>query len=60
MEQVEREKLTPDEKKQQLFYKQKELFDTFLEHKAISRKQYEKSLNDLTEKNGDKIISEKG
>ena len=50
MEQVEREKLTPDEKKQQLFYKQKELFDTFLEHKAISRKQYEKSLNDLTEK----------
>lgn len=52
MEQVEREKLTPDEKKQQLFYKQKKLLDTFLEHKAISRKQYEKSLNDLTEKMG--------
>lgn len=52
MEQVEREKLTPNEKKQQLFYKQKELLDTFLEHKAISRKQYEKSLNDLTEKMG--------
>lgn len=42
----------PNEKKQQLFYKQKELLDTFLEHKAISRKQYEKSLNDLTEKMG--------
>lgn len=52
MEQVEREKLTPNEKKQQLFYKQKELLDTILEHKAISRKQYEKSLNDLTEKMG--------
>ena len=37
MEQVEWEKLTPDEKKRQLFYKQKELLDTFLEHKAISR-----------------------
>lgn len=44
MEQVEWEKLTPDEKK--------ELLDTFLEHKAISREQYEKSLNDLAEKMG--------
>ena len=52
MEQVEWEKLTPDEKKRQLFYKQKELLDTFLEHKAISREQYEKSLNDITENMG--------
>ena len=52
MEQVEWEKLTPDEKKRQLFYKQKELLDTFLEQKAISREQYEKSLNDLTENMG--------
>ena len=52
MEQVEWEKLTPDEKKRQLFYKQKDLLDTFLEHEAISREQYEKSLNDLTENMG--------
>jgi hypothetical protein len=39
---VEWEKLTPDEKKRQLFYKQKTP-DTFLEHKAISREQYEKT-----------------
>ena len=50
MEQVEWEKLTPDEKRRRLFYKQEEVRETFLEHKAISREQYEKSLNDLAEK----------
>ena len=56
MEQVEWEKLTPDEKKRQLFYKQKELLDTFLEHKAISREQYEKSLNDVKYRCGHRYI----
>ena len=36
----------------ELYLKQKELLDTFLEHGAISRAQYDKSLGDLTEKMG--------
>ena len=44
--------LTPEEKKRKLYEKQKALLDTFLEHGAISRQQYEKSLGDLTEKMG--------
>ena len=43
---------SPEEKKQQLYLDQKQLLDTFLEHHAISRTQYEKSLGDLTEKMG--------
>ena len=35
-----------------LYLRQKELLDTFLEHGAISRAQYDKSLGDLTEKMG--------
>ena len=35
------------EKKKQLFLNQKQLLDTFLEHGAISRAQYDKSLGDL-------------
>ena len=42
------------DKKHQLFLKQKELLDTFLEHNAITRDQYDKSLRDLTEKMGEK------
>ena len=41
-----------EDKNRQLYLKQKELLDTFLEHKAISKAQYEKSLHDLTEKMG--------
>ena len=52
MEQSEWEKLSPEQKKKQLYLKQKELLDTFLEHHAISKEQYEKSLGDLTEKMG--------
>lgn len=52
MEQSEWEKLSPEQKKEQLYLKQKELLDTFLEHHAISKEQYEKSLGDLTEKMG--------
>lgn len=40
------------EKKKQLYLRQKQLLDTFLEHRAISQAQYDKSLGDLTEKMG--------
>lgn len=49
-EQIEWEKLSPEEKKKQLFLKQKNLLDTFLERNAISQAQYDKSLGDLREK----------
>jgi restriction endonuclease Mrr len=52
MEQTEWEKLTPEQKKKQLYLKQKELLDTFLEHHAISKEQYDKSLHDMSEKMG--------
>ena len=39
--------LTPEEKKKQLFFNQKELLDTFLGNGAITRAQYDKSLGDL-------------
>ena len=35
-----------------IYLKQKELLDTFLEHHAISKEQYDKSLRDMTEKMG--------
>ncbi|MBO2526759.1 MAG: hypothetical protein CW335_01055 [Clostridiales bacterium] len=44
--------LTPEEKKRKLYEKQKALLDTFLAHHAISQKQYDKSLGDLTERMG--------
>lgn len=43
-------KLSPEEKKRQLFLKQKNLLDTFLEKHAISQAQYDKSLGDLRDK----------
>lgn len=43
---------TPEEKKKELFLRQKELLETFLAHHAISRQQYEKSLRDMSEKMG--------
>ncbi|MBR0513051.1 MAG: hypothetical protein IJK06_02230 [Clostridia bacterium] len=46
------EQLTIEEKKRDLYLRQKELLDTFLEHGAISQAQYEKSLGDLTVKMG--------
>ena len=44
--------LTYEEKNRQLYLQQKELLDTFLEHKAITQAQHDKSLRDLTEKMG--------
>ena len=49
-EQIEWETLTPEEKKKQLFLKQKNTLDLFLERNAISKAQYDKSLGDLIEK----------
>lgn len=49
--------LTMDEKKKQLFLRQRELLDTFLEHGAITQQQHDKSLHDLAEKMG--IIAKK-
>ena len=51
-ERDEWEKLSPEEKKKQLFLKQKRLLETFLERNAISQSQFEKSLGDLREKMG--------
>lgn len=39
---------SPEEKKHDLYIRQKQLLETFLEHGAISRAQYNKSLGDLT------------
>ena len=51
---------TQDEKERDLYLRQKELLDTFLEHGAISRAQYDKSLGDLTLKMGiDQTASQK-
>ena len=44
--------LTPEEKKIQLFLKQKQTLDLFLERGAISQAQYAKSLGDLRETMG--------
>ena len=42
----------PEEEKEQLFLDQKKLLDTFPEHGAISKAQYDKSLGDLIVKMG--------
>ena len=49
---MENEPGNAEEKKRDLYLRQKELLDTFLEHGAISRAQYDKSLGDLTVKMG--------
>ena len=44
------EEMSPEEKKVELFLRQKNTLDLFLEKNAISKAQYEKSLGDLREK----------
>ena len=44
--------LSPAEKKQELFRRQKDLLDTFLSTGAIGQAQHDKSLNCLIEKMG--------
>ena len=51
-EHIEWELLSPEEKKRQLFLRQKNTLDLFLERNAISKAQYDKSLGDLREKMG--------
>lgn len=46
------ETLSPQEKKTELFIRQKHTLDLFLERHAISQSQYDKSLGDLREKMG--------
>ena len=46
------ENLSPEEKKRELFLRQKRTLDLFLERHAISQAQYNKSLGDLREKMG--------
>ena len=55
-EHIEWELLTAEEKKKQLFLKQKHTLDLFLERNAISKAQYEKSLGDLIEKIGMQVF----
>lgn len=47
--------MTYTEKNHQLYLKQKDLLDQFLRRGAITQKQYDKSLHDLTVKMGEKI-----
>lgn len=51
-EQTDWSKLTPEEKKLQLFRNQKKTLDSFLARGAISQQQYDKSYGDLREKMG--------
>ena len=44
------DELSPEEKRIWLYWNQKETLDTLLEHHAISKAQYDKSLGDLTAK----------
>lgn len=59
MEQQDWEKLSPTEKKKQLYIQQKNMLDLFLEKNAISKAQYDKSLGDLIEKIGMVKLSNK-
>ena len=52
MDEARKEPETADMKKRDLYFRQKELLDTFLGNGAISRAQYDKSLGDLTVKMG--------
>ena len=49
---TENETKTAEQKKRDLYFRQKELLATLLEHGAISQTQHDKSLGDLTEKMG--------
>ena len=53
---VEWEQMTREEKHRQLFLKQKNTLDLFLERNTISKEQYDKSLGDLIEKMGIKML----
>lgn len=50
MDQVEWERLSPEQKRVQLYLNQKQTLEAFLERGAISQAQFDKSLGDLTKK----------
>ena len=50
--------MTHAEKNHQIFLQQKETLDTFLVRGAISKAQYDKSLNDLRSKMGEEKVTE--
>ena len=53
--------LTPEEKKLDLFLRQRRTLELFLERGAISKAQYDKSLGDLIEKMGmERVLRETG
>lgn len=52
MQQNEWERLSADEKKIELYLRQKRMLEEFLAKGAISRAQFDKSFGDLTEKMG--------
>ena len=52
MDQTTWEHITYEEKQRELFERQKNLLDTFLERHAITKEQYDKSLGDLKKKMG--------
>ena len=58
MKQYEWERLSPEEKRVQLYLNQKQTLEAFLEHGAISKAQFDKSLGDLTVKMGMSGITE--
>ena len=49
---MKNEPMNAEKKKRDLYLRQKQLLDIFLEHGAISQAQYDKSLGDLTAKMG--------
>ena len=53
IENKEWESLSYEEKNHQLFLRQKALLDGFLEHRAITQAQHDKSLHDLIAKMGE-------
>ena len=58
MEKDEGEKLSPEEKRVQLYINQKQTLEAFLERGAISKAQFDKSLGDLTVKMGMSLTGE--
>ena len=52
MDDMEWDKLSPEEKRRQLFLNQKGILDGFLKRGAISQAQYNKSFGDLMVKMG--------
>lgn len=52
MDQIEWEHLSTKEKKRQLFLRQKKILQDFLDRRAISQEQFDKSFGDMMSKMG--------